>query len=144
MKSSGVVKDMELLFGPKYEVYPRNVCYFVRAKLRITAGDNNEGIWRMAKCPPYHLATLSIRAFRDTAGIDETDVSPIINANHFIPLRPKLPRNRGSFGEVQLASKGMESDSLHRYEKELPERCGQLFPFFILLLRIRWFVCAMF
>ena len=98
----------------------------------------------MAKSPTDHLAAFSIRSFRDTASVDDAIVSIVVNADYFIPLRPKLSRNRGRFSEIQLAAKSMESNSSHRYEKELPVSCGQLFPFFIAMLFVQWFVSDMF
>jgi hypothetical protein len=82
------------------------------------------------------LTTFSVRPLSNTTGIDDTNIGSIINTNHIIPMHPELTSDCGGFGEVQLAAKGMEGDSPHRYEKELPDICGQLFPILFILLRV--------
>jgi hypothetical protein len=129
-----IFKYVEFLLCPQDEIYTRYCYDLVRPQLGITSGDDDIGLWRMAESPSYHLAAFSVSPFRHAAGVDDANIRLIINTNHFIPLRPELSRDGGGFSEIQLAAEGMDSDSPHRYEKELPVNRGQLFPFFIHLL----------
>jgi hypothetical protein len=123
-----MLKDLEFFLRAQDEINARDSRDFCGSQLSVATSNYDVRVWRMPECPADHLTALSVSSIRHTARIYDADIGAIINTDDFIPLLAKLACNGRSFSEIQLASQSMYRDSPHRYEKELPDLCEQLFP----------------
>jgi hypothetical protein len=82
----------------------------------------------MAKSAPNDLPAFAVRTFSHATGVYDADVRWFINPNDLVSLVAELTGYGRGFGKIQLTAEGMNSHFSHRYEKELPDERGQLFP----------------
>jgi hypothetical protein len=82
----------------------------------------------MPKSAPNDLPAFTVCTFSHTAGVYDADVRWFINPNDLVSLVAELTGYGRGFGKIQFAAEGMDSHFSHRYEKELPDERGQLFP----------------
>jgi hypothetical protein len=104
LEAFGVLEDMKLLFCSQNQVHTWDSCNLGWPQLCIATRNDDISIRGMAKRPTDHLATLSVRSLGDAACVDDTHISPIVDTDHFIPLRPKLSSNCGGFSEIEFAA----------------------------------------
>ena len=82
----------------------------------------------MPKCTSNDLPAFAVCPFSHAASVYDADIRWFINPNDLVPLVTKLTSYGRGFCKIQLAAEGMDSHFSHRYEKELPDERGQLFP----------------
>jgi hypothetical protein len=80
----------------------------------------------MPESPANNLPAFAIGPLRNAARIDDANVRRIIDSYNLVPPMLKLTGDGRRFGKIQLAAESMEGYFSHRYEKELPDMCGQL------------------
>ena len=104
MESPGITEEMKFLAGAEHEVHPADRCNFFRLKLSVASENNEEGIGRSAKSPPYELAAFTVSPFCNAAGVENTNIGMLAERNDPVSAVGELLFEAGRFGVIELAS----------------------------------------